>query len=356
MKKIVTLFISLAILLAACGESGQVANEATPTPYPTPVRPTFTVQKGDITVEAKYGGRVTPLASHTVYFQIGGQVSEVYVNVNDVVTEGQLLGELAEARDLRAKADETQRTIRRSQIDLEIAQLTLEQYKSQGKPEADVKIQELKVELAQMDFQEVLEGLGIDPNAPVTDEIDAQVAQARAFAPADGTIIAAVSTGRNVTTTTPAFVLGEPDKLEVVVDLDASKSGEQIKEMYEGMAVMVTSDSKPDLNIIGTIRQLPSPYGTGAADDNTARIVLDTPPSADTYQVGDVLRVTVVLANKQGVLWLPPDAIRSAGGRTFVIVNGDGGPQRLDVEIGLQTRDMVEITSGLTEGQVVVAP
>ena len=52
------------------------------------------------------------------------------------------------------------------------------------------------------------------------------------------------------------------------------------------------------------------------------------------------------LASKEGVLWLPPDAIRSAGGRTFVIINSESGPKRVDVEIGLQTRDMVEIVSG----------
>jgi hypothetical protein len=28
----------------------------------------------------------------------------------------------------------------------------------------------------------------------------------------------------------------------------------------------------------------------------------------------------------------------------------------VDIEIGLQTRDMVEIVSGLTEGQVVLGP
>ena len=57
----------------------------------------------------------------------------MYANVNDAVKEGQLLGELAEAQELRAKADETQRTIRRAQIDLEIAKLTLEQYQEQGR-------------------------------------------------------------------------------------------------------------------------------------------------------------------------------------------------------------------------------
>lgn len=352
--KWLALFIALALFLTSCGN--QVASEVTPTPFPTPVRPTFTVQRGDITVEAKLSGRVTSLALHTVYFQINGQVREVYANVNDVVKQGQLLGELAEAQELRAKADETRRTVRRAQIDLEIAQLTLEQLKSQRRSENEIKIQELQVELAQMKLDETLESLGIDPNSPVLDELDAQVAQARAFAPSDGTIIAAINVGQNVTPATPAFVLGDPKQLEVIASLDASKGDQEVKEMFEGMPVTITPEANTDVKLTGTIRQLPSPYGTGASDEGAIHVTLDSPPSASTYQNGDKVSVVVQLASKKGVLWLPPDAIRSAGGRTFVIINSDSGPKRVDVEIGLQTRDMVEIISGLEEGQVVVGP
>ena len=355
MKQFLGLWIGIALLLAGCGAQS-VTSEITPTPYPTPVKETFTVQRGDITVEAKLSGRVSPLALQTVYFQMNGQVREVYANVNDVVKEGQLLGELAEAQELRAKAAETKRTVRRAQIELEIAQLTLEQYKSQGRTENEIKIQALQVELAQMKLDETLESLGIDPNAPVTDELDAQVAQARAFAPADGTIISAVNVGRNVTTSTPAFILGDPNQLEVVAELDASKGDKEVSEMFEGMPVMVTLDAKPDVKLTGTIRQLPSPFGTGASEEGAIHVVLDQAPSSSTYQAGDKLTVTVQLASKEGVLWLPPDAIRKAGGRTFVIINSESGPKRVDIEIGLQTRDMVEIVSGLTEGQVVVGP
>ena len=355
MKRFLTLFVALSVLLAGCG-TPSVANEATPTPYPTPVKATFTVQRGDITVDAKLSGRVSPLALNTVYFQMSGQVREVFANVNDKVTEGQLLGELAEAQELRARTDETQRIIRRAQIDLEIAQLTLDQYRSQGRAENEIKIQELQVELAQMNLDETLQSLGIDPDSPILDELEAQVAQARAFSPADGTIIAAVNAGRNVTTTTPAFVLGDPDKLEVVADLDASKGDTEVREMFEGMPVTVTLDAKPDVKLTGIIRQLPSPYGTGDSDEGAIHVVLDTAPSAGTYQTGDKVTVTVQLASKEAVLWLPPDAIRSAGGRTFVIINSESGPKRVDIEIGLQTRDMIEIVSGLTEGQVVVGP
>jgi len=354
-KIITTVVAAFAIVISACGAQ-PVGVEVTPTPFPTPVKETFTVQRGDITIDAKLSGRVSPLALHTVYFQINGQVSEVLANVSDVVTEGQLLGELAEAREIQAQAEETQRVIRRAQIDLEIAQLTLEQYKTQGRSETEIKIQELQVELAQMALDETLTTLGIDPSAVVTDEIDAQIAQARAFAPASGTIIAAVNVGRNVTPTTPAFVLGDPKQLEIVADLDASKGDAEVKEMFEGMPVIVTLDAEPDTKFNGTIRQLPSPYGTGDDDEGAIHVVLDVAPSASTYQSGDKVTVTVQLASKQDILWLPPDAIRQSGGRTFVIVNSDSGPKRVDIEIGLQTRDMVEIVAGLTEGQVVLGP
>lgn len=276
-RRFLILLVALALILAACG-NGQIISEATPTAFPTPVRPTFTVQRGDITVEAKLSGRVTPLALHTVYFQIVGQVQEVYANVNDVVQEGQLLGELAQAQELRAKSDETRRIIRRAQIDLEIAQLTLEQYKTQGRSATEIKVQELQVELAQMKLDETLQSLGIDPDSPVLDELDAQVAQARAFAPADGTIISAVSVGRNVNPTTPAFVLGDANKLEVVADINPGTGNEEVKEMFEGMSVTVIPDANPEVELTGTIRQLPSPYGTGASDENEVHIVLEEAP------------------------------------------------------------------------------
>jgi macrolide-specific efflux system membrane fusion protein len=354
-RRFLFLVIAHVLILNACA-GGQAASEPTPTPFPTPVRPTFTVQRGDIIVQARLNGRVVPLALETVYFQIPGQVREVYASVNDVVEEGQLLGELSEAQELRAQADKTRRTIRRAQIDLEIAQLTLEQFRSQGRSEQEIKIQELQVELAQMNLDEVLQSLGIDPDSPVLDELDAQVAQARAFAPADGTIIAAVNVGRNVNPSTPAFVLGDPDQLEVVADLDPTRGDTEVKEMFEGMPVSVSVDSDSDVELSGTIRQLPSPYGTGASDESLIHVVLDSPPSDSTYQTGDNVTVTVLLASKEDALWLPPDAIRSAGGRTFVIINSESGPQRVDVELGLQTRDRVEIVSGLGEGQVVVGP
>jgi multidrug efflux pump subunit AcrA (membrane-fusion protein) len=67
--------------------------------------------------------------------------------------------------------------------------------------------------------------------------------------------------------------------------------------------------------------------------------------------------VNVVLERKDDVLWLPPQAIRTFEGRKFVVVQEEGEAQRrVDVKVGIESEDRVEIEEGLTEGQVVIGP
>jgi hypothetical protein len=124
--------------------------------------------------------------------------------------------------------------------------------------------------------------------------------------------------------------------------------------MFEGMPATVSLDAKPELQFTGKVTEMPSPYGTGPSNDSIVRIVLDQAPSLETYQSGDKVTAVIELANKQGVLWLPPAAVHQVGVRTFVISDSGNGPQRIEIEIGVQTQDKVEILTGLKEGQVVI--
>jgi hypothetical protein len=232
--------------------------------------------------------------------------------------------------------------------------LTLEKYKAGGASTFDIQIQEKQVELAQMDLNEVLIKNGIDPASTIVDNSEESANQARVFSPVDGVIISGVNPGRAVTSTTVAFTIGDGSQSEILATVDPGKQNETLKDMFEGMPVTVTPNSKPNLQWAGKVRQLPSPYGTGSAEDTNIYIVLDQIPSAGDLKPGGTVTVLVQLANKTGLLWLPPAAIRTVGGRTFVIVNGTNGPKRIDIEVGLQTADKVEILSGLDEGQVVI--
>jgi RND family efflux transporter MFP subunit len=353
-KALVTISSTLLIFSLFLTGCGKAVSDVTPTPFPTPVRKTYTVLRGDVVINVELFGRVTPLALATVNFQMDGHVGNVYVQVNDKVKNGQLLADLSELKTLQSDTIETTNAIKRAQIALDITQLTLEKYKAEGASDFDIQIQEKQVELAQMDLVEVLIKYGIDPSSDALDALDASVNKAKVFAPLDGVIISGVNPGRTVATTTIAFTIGDGSKSEIIASLDPGKSDETLKNLFEGMPIVVTPNSKPTLQWKGKIRLLPSPYGTGNSDDNTVHIVLDQSPSAGDLKFGDTVTVLVQLANKTGILWLPPAAIREVGGRTFVIVNGPNGPKRIDLEIGLQTTDRVEIISGLEEGQVVI--
>jgi macrolide-specific efflux system membrane fusion protein len=353
-KAMVTYFylcLIFSLILAGCGTN---QSDVTPTPYPTPVRKTYTVQTGDIVINVELFGRVTPLALATVNFQMDGHVSNVYVQVNDKVKKGELLADLEELKTLQAQTIEMSDAIKRAQIALEIAQLTRDKYKAEGASSFDIRIQEKQVELAQMDLNEVLIKYGIDPTTDNLDAFNANVNKAKVFAPLDGVVISGVNPGRAVSTSTVAFTIGDGSQSEILATIDPGKIDKTLKDMFEGMPVTITPNSKPTLHWSGKVRQLPSPYGTGSADDNNVYIVLDQRPAGGDLKSGDTVTALIQLANKIGILWLPPAAIREVGGRTFVIINGTNGPKRIDIEAGLQTADKVEIVSGLEEGQVVI--
>ena len=76
----------------------------------------------------------------------------------------------------------------------------------------------------------------------------------------------------------------------------------------------------------------------------------------DTVAANQLIQIQMPLEVRQNVLWLPPAAIRTFQNRTFVVLDTPDGPRSVDVQIGLQTDDRVEIISGVNEGDVVEGP
>jgi multidrug efflux pump subunit AcrA (membrane-fusion protein) len=89
-------------------------------------------------------------------------------------------------------------------------------------------------------------------------------------------------------------------------------------------------------------------------EDTSTRVSVDSTASNAQFEEGDLVRVTVVLERKDDVLWLPPQAIRTFEGRQFVVVQEGDGQLRVDVKVGIESEDRVEIEEGLEEGQIIV--
>jgi len=76
----------------------------------------------------------------------------------------------------------------------------------------------------------------------------------------------------------------------------------------------------------------------------------------ESIQLRDGLSVTVTLivADKTGVLLVPNAAISTAGGRAFVtVIAADGSEERRQVTTGVSDWQFTEVTNGLTEGEVI---
>lgn len=80
-------------------------------------------------------------------------------------------------------------------------------------------------------------------------------------------------------------------------------------------------------------------------------VVVDSVPG---LRVGMNADVRIEVERREGVLYLPVEAVRSQGGRQVVMVLEGGQPRPVVVETGLRTETAVEIRQGLEEGQAVV--
>ena len=222
------------------------------------------------------------------------------------------------------------------------------------------QILELDIELAENRIDAL--NRGVDPllaldvervNLEVQDT-ERQISEARLVAPFSGQLLsAAIRPGDLANAFKTVIVLADPGQLEITAEL----SGDDMAEMSVGQPATIQLRGRPDSDYEGNVRQLPYPYGGGTVetdeDDTAVRIALS---EADLdLEMGELATVIIFLEEKPEALWLPPEALRTFQGRTFVVVRDeDGAQRRVDVRTGIESDDRVEILEGLDEGQIVI--
>ncbi len=233
----------------------------------------------------------------------------------------------------------------------------------------DVKIKTQQVRVAQISLDELNEQ-GADPllkndvdRARLNvEKLEAAIADTQIAAPFDGELVSIVLTeGQAVEAFKPIAVVADPTRLEVSAKPASSSDS---SDLTVGMAAKVTFISSAASGpLSGTIRRLPyllTTTTTTAATtkpedrDTTVRITLDTPAKQGGYVLGDLVEVTVVLQRRENALWLPPDALRIFQDRRFVVIQEGNAQRRVNLKIGIEGADRVEILDGVTEGQVVL--
>lgn len=195
--------------------------------------------------------------------------------------------------------------------------------------------------------------LDLDQTRLDIEDLEGQIANARLVAPFVGQVLSLnVNPGDSAQAYDTVGVLADPNALEITAELGS----EELSQMALDQQAVITLRNRPGETFNGTVRQLPYPYGgttvdTGE-DDTAVHVAIE---GEVDMTLGELATVSIVLQEKENVLWLPPAAIRTYQGRDFVVVqNSDGTQQRVDVLLGISTDERVEITAGLEAGQTIV--
>lgn len=168
-------------------------------------------------------------------------------------------------------------------------------------------------------------------------------------APVSGTVISRnAEPGRTVSAETELLTIS--DRLIVRAQLHE----DDIAKISTGQRVQVTVDAIPGLLVTGTVERIASDAKL-VNNIHTYETDLAVTNLPTNVRSGMGASITFTLAHRTNVLLLPSSAIREPNGVATVQLadNKDVGT-RLTIKTGLRDGQMVEIVSGLTEGQVVV--
>ena len=200
---------------------GDAITQGEPTAIPTPVvpsKPLYQVERGEIVYERRFFGRISPLVTEEIAFEIDGRVLEVLVEAGADVAEGDVLArlntaslenqlldaeeELAIATSILESAEGKARyDSQRAALGLEMAQLKLDYAIALVGDEADasgefqINLLALERDLAQVAVDELTSG--VDPQLRFdvsraqkrVDEIRATIAKAELVAPMSGRLV-----------------------------------------------------------------------------------------------------------------------------------------------------------------------
>ncbi len=254
-------------------------------------------------------------------------------------------------------------SLERATIDYEIAQANYAKTaKAEKTAQYDIQLLQLQVQLSQMELERVQNALdaklvnALERSKVAVERVQAQLDQTLVVSPIAGKVTAAAaSVGSNATAYKELFIVADESALEVSAD----PAVEDLQRLSEGITVTLTFNQYPDTPIEGTVARLPYPYGSGGSAevkeaDTFTHITYATNDLG--LRAGNICEVRAVLEVKDDVLWLPPLAVRDFGGRRFVVIDEGGRQRRVDVTVGIQSADRLEILTGLEAGQVVLSP
>ncbi|PTX95499.1 efflux RND transporter periplasmic adaptor subunit [Opitutus sp. ER46] len=313
---------------------------------------TVIVARRDLGLTVKATGVIKPRvgAEVRVGSRLSGVVNRLYVQVGDAVTAGQLLAEL-DVRDLVARRHEAEATLERALAELRYADATLQRHRTLRAAQAvsadDLEVAERAGAVARQQVAVARASLAYAAT---------QVDYARIVAPISG-VVASVATQEGETVSAslaaPTFVtLIDLSRLEVWAYVDETDIG----RIQLGQTARFTVDTYGEEEFAGVVTAI---YPKAEIRDNVVNyitVVRFEPPAGRVLRPEMTATVRVTITGRANALALPARAVGWNGEQAFVqVVRADGTTEPRTIGVGARDAEYVEITTGLQEGERVLA-
>lgn len=169
------------------------------------------------------------------------------------------------------------------------------------------------------------------------------------YSPMKGTVLKInVSEEEVVDRTTALMTLADLESMEVKISVDEL----DINKIRQGQKANISCDVYPNEKFTGSVSNI-SMEGNSQNGVTTYDITVKL-DDRKSLMSGMNVNVEILAESRENVLTLPIGAIRKIQGEYVVSVKKPSGISDVKVELGLATKDKVEITSGLSEGDIVL--
>jgi len=289
-----------------------------------------------------------------------GYITRMELQADELAAKrSQLNLELAQGKRKLLEEYTHQRSLQQLQSDVVQALKALERVKR--KAAADVVQAEADLKAKESEFNRQKTKL---------DKIVQQIAKCKITAPVAGMVVYA-TTGKasfrgNVEPLQEGQEIRERQDL-IYLPTTSSMMAEakihesSLRKVQRGMPVRVTVDAMPGrvfTGSVGSIGLLPDAQSAWMNPDlkvYTTEILLDA--GASDLRTGMTCRAEILVESYGETMFVPVYSVLRVGGKTVVYVQGPRGPERREVEAGLDNNRMIRIIRGLSEGeQVLLAP
>ena len=326
--------IIIAVVVVAAAAGGFYLYKAKTT-VPVVVGPTITVERGDAISVVSATGTISPVNMVDVSSKISGLIEEMKVQENDQVTVGQVLVVLDDTH--------LQALVAQAQAKLSNAGGIYERTQRLANMGA-VATQALDTSLSDYNVAQA-----------AYDDAVSQLEETVIRAPINGQVIgkptpAGQSVSSNASSPMVLLTVADMSKMQIQTQVDESDIG-QIKV---GQKVTFTVDAYPGKTFGGVVSNV-SQKATVVSNVVYYNVLVDVNAGENLLKPTMTARVSINIAESKNTLVVPLAAVKANNGQQYVVVVKDGKTQNMPVTTGIASDDKIEILSGVTEGDQVLA-